>query len=323
MHGRGDRERPRRLGLALGVLLASAAAPSAASAAQGPLLSLTTEQVGGDAVTLVGQPWRVRVVMQPWVEGQTATVRFYRHGKRIATVPVTFQPSKTGKSGMAVVPFKSKLPARVEVRASHLASPQLGTLVAKPVRVTVAALHAKPGARGPAVRLLQSELASRGYVVGKRGLFDDRTGRAVLAFRKVTGMARTTNASSEVFKALAKGKGRFKLRHPEHGKHVEADLSRQVIALARGGKVERIYPISSGKPSTPTVIGSFRVYTKSPGYNAKGMYFSNYFIRGYAIHGYASVPVFAASHGCLRVPIPDAISIYSWLRVGNVVDVYP
>jgi peptidoglycan hydrolase-like protein with peptidoglycan-binding domain len=323
MHGRGDRARPRRWGLALGVLLASAAAPSAASAAQGPLLSLTTEQVGGDAVTLVGQPWRVRVVMQPWVEGQTATVRFYRHGKRIAAFPVTFQPSKTGKSGMAVVPFKSKLPARVEVRASHLASPQLGTLVAKPVRVTVAALHAKPGARGPAVRLLQSELASRGYVVGKRGLFDDRTGRAVLAFRKVTGMARTTNASSEVFKALAKGKGRFKLRHPEHGKHVEADLSRQVIALARGGKVERIYPISSGKPSTPTIIGSFRVYTKSPGYNAKGMYFSNYFIRGYAIHGYASVPVFAASHGCLRVPIPDAISIYNWLRVGNVVDVYP
>jgi peptidoglycan hydrolase-like protein with peptidoglycan-binding domain len=323
MHGRGDRERPRRWGLALGVLLASAAAPSAASAAQGPLLSLTTEQVGGDAVTLVGQPWRVRVVMQPWVEGQTATVRFYRHGKRIAAVPVTLQPSKTGKSGMAVVPFTSKLPARVEVRASHLASPQLGTLVAKPVRVTVAALHAKPGARGPAVRLLQSELSSLGYVVGKRGLFDDRTGRAVLAFRKVTGMARTTNASSEVYKALSKGKGRFKLRHPEHGKHVEADLSRQVIALARGGKVERIYPISSGKPSTPTVIGSFRVYTKSPGYNAKGMYFSNYFIRGYAIHGYASVPVFAASHGCLRVPIPDAISIYNWLRVGNIVDVYP
>jgi peptidoglycan hydrolase-like protein with peptidoglycan-binding domain len=323
MHGRGDRERPRRWGLALGVLLASAAAPSAASAAQGPLLSLTTEQVGGDAVTLVGQPWRVRVVMQPWVEGQTATVRFYRHGKRIAAVPVTLQPSKTGKSGMAVVPFTSKLPARVEVRASHLASPQLGTLVAKPVRVTVAALHAKPGARGPAVRLLQSELSALGYVVGKPGLFDDRTGRAVLAFRKVTGMARTNNASSEVFKALSKGKGRFKLRHPEHGKHVEADLSRQVIALARGGKVERIYPISSGKPSTPTVIGSFRVYTKSPGYNAKGMYFSNYFIRGYAIHGYATVPVFAASHGCLRVPIPDAISIYNWLRVGNIVDVYP
>jgi peptidoglycan hydrolase-like protein with peptidoglycan-binding domain len=309
-----------RWGVALVVLMAT---PSAASAAQGPLLSLTPERVGGDRVTLVGQPWRVRVVLQPWIDGQTATVRFYRHGHRIAAAPVTFQRSATGKSGIAVVPFTSKLPARVEVRASHLASAEMGTLVAKPVRVNVVALHAGPGARGPAVRLLQTRLSALGYVVGQRGLFDDRTGRAVLAFRKVTGMARTTNASSDVFKALAKGKGRFKLRHPEHGKHVEADLSRQVIALARGGKVERIYPMSSGKPSTPTVIGSFRVYTKSPGFNAKGMYFSNYFIRGYAIHGYAEVPVFAASHGCLRVPIPDAISIYSWLRVGNIVDVYP
>ena len=261
--------------------------------------------------------------MQPWVEGQTATVRFYRHGRRIAAVPVTFQPSPTGKSGMAVVPFASKLPARVEVRASHLATPALGTLVAKPVRVNVVALQARPGARGPAVRLLQSQLAALGYVVGKRGLFDDRTARAVLAFRKVTGMARTTNASSEVFKALAKGKGQFKLRHPEHGKHVEADLSRQVIVLAEGGKVQRIYPASSGKPSTPTIIGSFRVYTKSPGYNAKGMYFSNYFIRGYAIHGYFQVPVFAASHGCLRIPNPDAVSVFRWIKVGDIVDVYP
>ena len=307
----------------VGLVLLMAAAPSAASAATGPLLSLTPERVGGDRVTLAGQPWRVRVVLQPWVEGQTATVRFYRHGRRIAAVPVTFQRSPTGKSGMAVVPFASKLPARVEVRASHLATPALGTLVAKPVRVNVVALHARPGARGPAVRLLQSQLAALGYVVGKRGLFDDRTARAVLAFRKVTGMARTTNASSEVFKALAKGKGQFKLRHPEHGKHVEADLSRQVIVLAEGGKVQRIYPASSGKPSTPTIQGSFRVYSKVPGYNAKAMFYSNFFIRGFAIHGYASVPVFAASHGCLRVPNPDAISIYRWIKIGDIVDVYP
>ncbi|MGZ6696248.1 MAG: L,D-transpeptidase [Solirubrobacteraceae bacterium] len=45
-------------------------------------------------------------------------------------------------------------------------------------------------------------------------------------------------------------------------------------------------------------------------------------MRGYAIHGYYSVPVFAASHGCLRVPIPDAIPIYRWLSLGDIVDVY-
>ena len=36
------------------------------------------------------------------------------------------------------------------------------------------------------------------------------------------------------------------------------------------------------------------------------MVYSSYFIRGYAIHGYADVPTYAASHGCLRMPIPDA-----------------
>ena len=91
------------------------------------------------------------------------------------------------------------------------------------------------------------------------------------------------------------------------GRHVEADLTRQVLAeIEPGGRVRTIYTMSSGKPSTPTVIGRFRVYQKTPGVNSEGMVDSNYFIRGYAIHGYAEVPTYAASHGCLRVPIPDA-----------------
>ena len=80
--------------------------------------------------------------------------------------------------------------------------------------------------------------------------------------------------------------------------------------------------MSSGKPSTPTVIGRLNVYMKEPGTNSHGMVDSSYFIRGYAIHGYAEVPTYAASHGCLRVPIPDASSIYSWVSVGMPVDVY-
>jgi len=121
---------------------------------------------------------------------------------------------------------------------------------------------------------------------------------------------------------MANGGGQFKIRYPGHGKHVEADLSRQVIALIRNGKVERIYPVSSGKTSTPTIKGHFRVYLKSPGTNAKGMFMSSYFIRGYAIHGYPSVPVFPASHGCLRVPNAEAVSIFNWLTRGDIVDVY-
>ena len=89
-----------------------------------------------------------------------------------------------------------------------------------------------------------------------------------------------------------------------------------------GGRVYAIYTISSGKPSTPTVIGHFNVYEKTSGENTEGMVDSNYFIRGYAIHGYHEVPTYAASHGCLRVPIPDAPAIYGWVRLGTPVDVY-
>jgi lipoprotein-anchoring transpeptidase ErfK/SrfK len=81
--------------------------------------------------------------------------------------------------------------------------------------------------------------------------------------------------------------------------------------------------MSSGKPSTPTVLGRFRVYRKDPGTNSHGMVHSSYFIGGYAIHGYASVPAYNASHGCLRVPIPDSWSIYNWVRMGDVVWVEP
>jgi len=311
----------KRCGLLLVFFLM--AAPGAASAATGPLLSLTPERVTANRLALAGQPWRVRVVMQPWVEGQTATVRFYRHGHKLRAVNVSLLASSTGKSGYALVAFKTSKPGAIQVKATHLATPTAPLLVATPVKVDVAGLRVGPGARGPAVRLLQQRLAAKGYVVGQRGLFDQRTARAVLAFRKVAGMARTTAADTSLFKAVLAGKGTFKVRHPEHGKHVEADLSRQVVALVRGSRVERIYPASSGKPSTPTIQGSFRVYSKTPGFNAKGMYFSNYFIRGFAIHGYFQVPVFAASHGCLRIPNPDAVSVFRWIKTGDIVDVYP
>ncbi len=307
---------------ALLLAVAGLAAPGAAHAASAPMLSLTPEKLQAGRATLAQTAWRVRVVAQPWVEGQTATVRFYRNGKRVAKRDVTLAMSPTGKSGMAVVPFTSGRPGRITVQATHLATPGLPQLKARPVRVRILALSATPGARGPVVRLLQQRLAAAGYVVGQRGFYDARTARAVLAFRKVTGMARTSIASRDVFRRLLAGGGQFRIRHPDHGKHVEADLSRQVLALIRNGKVERIYPFSSGKPSTPTIRGSFRVYSKTPGTNQKGMVFSSYFIRGYAIHGYYSVPVFAASHGCLRVPIPDAVPIFNWLAYGDIVDVY-
>jgi hypothetical protein len=189
-------------------------------------------------------------------------------------------------------------------------------------RLYVVSSHASSGSSGTAVRALQSRLKKLGYLVPVNGRFDASTGRAVLAFRKVNGYARTTSASSAVFKKLARGGGGYHLRHPSAGKHVEFDWSRQVLVLARGAKPVKILPASSGKPSTPTVFGKFHFYSKTPGYNSHGMYYSNYFIGGYAIHGYESVPDYAASHGCIRIPIPSAKTVYRWVSLGDTIYVY-
>jgi hypothetical protein len=288
-------------------------------------LKLTLEKVNGKAASiLAGDRFRIRGAVKPYVAGQSVVVRFYRGDKKIASKKVAVQADEHDptRPGMFVLGYRAGKAGHITVRASHRATPELATLVAKGRGLDVLPLRASPGSKGLAVRVLQTKLKSLGYVIGAKGIYDARTARAVLAFRKVAGMARTQAASKDVFRKLARGAGHFKVRFPKQGKHVEADLSRQVLALIRGNKVERIYPISSGKPSTPTVLGTFKVYSKTPGTNAKGMVFTSYFHGGYGIHGYAEVPIYAASHGCLRTPVPDAVSIFRWISYGDAVDVY-
>jgi peptidoglycan hydrolase-like protein with peptidoglycan-binding domain len=251
------------------------------------------------------------------------TVRFYRGRSKLRVKRVAVLPSSTGQAGYFLVSFRTSKPGRVIVRASHRATPELGTLTAHSRTVRVVSLRAGFGSRGPVVRMLQQRLAARRYVVAVTGVYDDRTAQAVMAFRKLTGMRRQYTANREVFRRLERGGGRFRVRFPSHGRHVEASLSKQVLALiGPGGRVERIYPTSTGTSATPTIRGSFRVYKKAPGTNSLGMYMSSYFIRGYAIHGYASVPPYPASHGCLRVPMADAVSIFNWIHYGTRVDSY-
>jgi hypothetical protein len=286
-------------------------------------LALAAERVGPRRTVLAGDRWRVRGTLTPYVAGQRAVVRFYARGRKVRARSVLLRPSRTGRSGSFVVSHRARGAGTVTVQASHRASPELATVAARPVRVAVLPRRAAAGSSGFAVLRLQERLRALGYVVGARGRFDARTGRAVLALRKVLGMARTATADEAVFRALARGRGGYPVRYPRHGRHVEADLSLQVLALVgAGGKVERIYPTSSGAPVTPTVLGSFRFYRKDPGTNAIGMVHSSYFIRGYAIHGYVSVPTYPASHGCLRVPVPDARAIFDWVRLGDRIDVY-
>jgi lipoprotein-anchoring transpeptidase ErfK/SrfK len=286
-----------------------------------PTLALQVEQalpVGHDLVVLRKRAYRLRGTMTPAVAGQQVELAIHRNGKRIRTVRTAVRPDGT---------FTRRMPTRRQgrysVRALHSATPELGAARGPKVTVDVVEPRAAQGARGPLVKLLQRSLARLRYAVPINGTFDAATGRAVMAFRKVNGMARRYDADRRVIEKAVSGKGAFKVRRRDAGHHVEADLSRQVLALIDGDKVVATYHTSSGAPATPTVIGSFQVYLKTPGTNAKGMVHSSYFIRGYAIHGYVDVPAFNASHGCLRVPIPDATRIFNWIRMGDRVIVYP
>jgi hypothetical protein len=256
--------------------------------------------------------------MLPAVAGERVTLTIFRDGKKIRNVR-----AKTAADGTFARRIKPTRAGRYSVRASHRASAALAEAGGPKVTVQVVAPRLSEGASGALVRLLQRGLDELAYAVPRNDHYDAATGRAVMAFRKVNGMPRRYDADRAVIEKVLAGRGKFKVRHPDAGHHVEADISRQVLALIDGGKVVDTYHTSTGAPATPTIIGDFRVYMKDPGTNAKGMVKSSYFIRGYAIHGYVDVPAFNASHGCLRVPIPDAARIYNWVRMGDRVITYP
>jgi hypothetical protein len=272
---------------------------------------------GGRKFVAAGQRVRLSGSAKPAVAGQKIIVELFRGSKRVDRKIAILSPA-----GKFALVFRVKGKGAYIFKARHKATPELGRFTFKRKGFEALGGDVGPGSGAKKIRLVQRGLARLGYVTSQGGHWDAALGRAVLAFRKTNRLTRNSSVSGQVFSLLLSGHGGFKLKYPNAGKHVEADLGRQVLVLADKGQVQRIYHTSSGKPSTPTVVGSFRFYRKSPGTNAKGMVYASYFIRGYAIHGYKEVPASGASHGCLRVPIPNAISIFSWIGLGDQIFVY-
>jgi len=303
----------------------SAVAPATPATPVGGRIELLLQKVGGNPpFALVGGRIVVRGTVTPYVAGQTVRVSVYREGHKVEVRTVSVLAGRSASAaGQFLFGLQSRLPGLVQVRAAHYATAQQAAFSGRAPGVRFVNPNIGPGAEGQSVRLLQSELDVLHYSVPLSGVFEEGTGRALVAYRKMTGLERVPAAGRVVFELLERGAGSFHVRYRQDGRHVEADLTKQVLAeIEPGGRVAAIYTMSSGKPSTPTVIGHFQVYLKTPGVNSEGMVDSNYFIRGYAIHGYDEVPTYAASHGCLRVPIPDAPAIYAWVRTGTSVDVY-
>jgi hypothetical protein len=306
----------------LALPVTAAAAPKAEKPAPAPRATVKIDVgglQGGRAPIWGSVP--VSGTIFPFVPGEKVEVTFYFNGHRLVAhnVPVSKGSGDTGTFSASVILRKN---GRYAVSAHHKATPELGgdTTVRKSWRVSFPSL--RPGECGKVVKGFKAELAKMGYVSGGGSCFNGRLGREILAYRKVNGMNRSQQAGAGLVRNVFSGRGGYHVKYPSAGEHAEVSLSKQVLVLIKNGKPFAIYPVSTGKPSTPTITGHYTFYRQEPGLNSHGMYYSFYWHNGYAIHGYAEVPNYAASHGCVRTFIADQPRIYEQLNYGESIFVF-
>ena len=192
------------------------------------------------------------------------------------------------------------------------------------------------GSRGRAVVTLQKRLTALHYfdIGAIDGVFGLKTYHAVVAFQKVQRIARDGIVGPVTWNKLAspfRPNPRYRLTTSS----LEVDLTRQVVYYVSHRAVTRILDTSTGSGAwyysggtwqraiTPT--GRFKIYRRINGWHQSPLgqlYRPNYFYKGYAVHGYASVPAYPASHGCVRITIPTMDRMWASLRIGIPVAIY-
>jgi lipoprotein-anchoring transpeptidase ErfK/SrfK len=333
-----------RLGLATGIATLLLVAVPAVAAAGGPSAAGGRDQRGAAlpaakapaeahlAVNAKGpHKGRLRVghrsraigYLRPFVPGQRVKVALVRGGHTVVKRnPVVKRVHGADKGRFELRSTKLLKPGAYRMVAKHLGTRRQGRAVARSAKFHIKYPNLGPASRSSSVRLFNRLLAKQGYYTTHGRGYSTKTGFAVMAFRKVNGMNRTFNASPGIFRKLAAGRGAFHLKYPGAGKHVEVDISKQVMVLASHGRPQYTFHVSTGAAVTPTIRGHYTFYRRDAGYNAEGMYYSVYWHNGYAIHGYHSVPPYPASHGCVRNPIPESKFIYNWVSLGMSIYTY-
>ena len=257
----------------------------------------------------------VRGTVAPAVTGGTVDVTLLRSGKRVET-----KQARIGSAGGFSVRFRVMHPGTHRSRAVFADADHLRG-VATTGSDTTPLPRLRSGSRGVFVRLLEARLRELHYrIVGIDQTFDHRTGDAVVAFRKVQGMAREFTVTEGVWRRLA-GPRIPRPRLDMRRFHIEVDQTRQVLYTVVNRKVTNVIHVSTGAGGA-TRDGRFRVYRKVAGYSPNRLYYPSYFDGLRAIHGWTEVPTYPASHGCVRVPDWHAKWIYRLADIGTRVAVY-
>jgi hypothetical protein len=258
---------------------------------------------------MIGRPLVVRAVLRPRHSGKLH-VRIWRSGREL--------PAKDF-GGRAVVRLSTKKVAKYVIRVEVTPTGSF-TSRKKTVRTNVFLPYLAQGARGPSVQILERRLADLHYLLrGVDRFYSYDTVDAVLAFQKVNGLARTGSVTPAVWRRLQAAHVPRPLYR--YGHHLEVDKTRQVLFEVDHGQVVRIVHVSTGATGN-TPVGRWRIYSKVPGTLPSGMFDSNFFLRGFAIHGYPYVPPYPASHGCVRIPNWAAPILFASSYYGETIYIY-
>ena len=121
------------------------------------------------------------------------------------------------------------------------------------------------------------------------------------------------------------------------GKYIDINLAKQNLSIFEDGKSLGTYRVSSGKRGMATPTGTFKVMSKAPrAYSKKYKLFMPYWMQftgaGHGIHelpewpnGYKEgannlgTPV---SHGCVRLGIGPAKTVYGWADIGTPIVIH-
>ena len=189
------------------------------------------------------------------------------------------------------------------------------------------AAAASTTATGLSAASVQHRLVALRYLPASAvtGRWDYRTRQALLAFQGWQRLERTGTAGPTTLAALRTATPP-QPRHRTSGREIEVFRSLGVTLLIERGQVIRAVHSSSGKPGYVTPTGTYQVFRKalrtlSHSYHV-WLPYASYFNRGIAFHEWAAVPAYPASHGCIRIPAPEAPVVYAFARMGTPVVVY-
>ena len=114
------------------------------------------------------------------------------------------------------------------------------------------------------LKRVQQPLIELGYLLpgADDGLLGPVTAKGIFAFQKWDGLDRTGSLNPRTESRLTVAMHPTPITRGGSEKRAEVLLDRQVALLIVGNKVVRTIAVSTGKPSTPTPPGSYRVYAK-------------------------------------------------------------